>query len=143
MEPMTSRMRKIAKFEGLRTIDKPEQPQMRTGNCPKCGEDWRTHDYACKEPEQPITSKEEAEKVAQEYFKTTKQPNKELLIVKKIQSLMSEASERLDELDKNIQFLSCAKPLLVRQAHKDISQLIEAVDMFEKTTLYELQRQFE
>ncbi len=29
-----------------------EQPQMRTGNCPKCGEDWRTHDYTCKTTEQ-------------------------------------------------------------------------------------------
>lgn len=32
-----------------------EQYQMRTGNCPHCGEDWRTHDYSCKD-EQPNQS---------------------------------------------------------------------------------------
>lgn len=102
-------------FKGLRTINKPEQPMSRTG----------------------------AEKCAREYFKTTEQPNPNLLIVKKIQSLMSEASENLDELDKNIQFLSCDKPLIIRQAHEDITQLLENVDMFEKTTLYELQKALE
>ena len=34
----------------------PVEPQTRTGSCPKCGEDWRTHDYACKVTEQPPAS---------------------------------------------------------------------------------------
>jgi len=90
--------------------------QIRTGHCPNCGEDWRTHDYSCKD-------------------NIPEQPNTELLIVKMIQSLISAANRELSKLDE-LSMGSTKRKVLIRQASEDM-------DRFEKTTLYDLQKEFE
>jgi hypothetical protein len=89
-------------------------PQMRTGSCPNCGEDWRTHNYSCNS-------------------NTLEQPNKILMIIEEMEGLMSQVNDKLWEipletLDK--------RNLLIKQALEDI-------DIFQKTTLFELRKAFE
>ena len=62
------------------------------------------------------------------------QPNQE--IVKTIQSLMTVVNNNLEKLNESTKFLSCHRNSLVLKA-------LEEIDIFEKTTLFDLQRCFE
>ena len=66
----------------------------------------------------------------------TEQPNQELMIVKAIHSLISAVSRELGKLDEETQMLSCHRNRLILRA-------LEEIDLFEKTTLFELQKAFE
>ena len=85
----------------------------------------------------PIMSKEEAEKTAREYFKTTEQPN-HLMIIEEIEGLMTCVSNSIYKLDRQI--LTTAN---YQQPHKLIGQALEEIDIFQKTTLFELKKTFE
>jgi len=130
--------------------------------------------------EQPITSKAEAEKVAQEYFKVSEQPiktgvakyvdghpvpdqpkvkhkptcaslnhpyadctcgpdqpNQNAIIIKTIQELTHLISNDLNKM----MLIDMAVPANSKRVL--ISQAIEEIDMFEKTTLFDLQKAFE
>lgn len=64
------------------------------------------------------------------------QPNQNAMIVKTIQGLMSVINHNLEKLNTNTRMLSCHRNSLVLQALEDI-------DIFERTTLFELQKAFE
>ncbi len=66
----------------------------------------------------------------------TEQPNTNAMIVKTIQGLMSVINNELDKLNEETKYLSCHRNSLVLRA-------LEEIDVFEKTTLYELQKAFE
>lgn len=68
--------------------------------------------------------------------KIPEQPNKELMIVKTIQGLISAVNRELGELNESTKLLSCHRNSLILQALEDI-------DIFERTTLFELQKAFE
>ncbi len=62
------------------------------------------------------------------------QPN--LKIIDEIEGLVSQVNEKLDVLDRNTHMLPCQQPKL-------ISTALEEIDLFQKTTLFELRRTFE
>ena len=64
------------------------------------------------------------------------QPNQEIMIVKTIQSLMTVVNNNLEKLNESTKFLSCHRNSLVLKA-------LEAIDLFERTDLFELQKAFE
>ena len=68
--------------------------------------------------------------------KEIEQPNQELMIIKIIQDLMTVVNNNLSKLDEETQMLSCHRNVLVRRA-------LEEIDLFERTTLFDLQKAFE
>ena len=90
-----------------------------------------------KAEDQPLQeskmSLEEAEATAQEYFKTSEQPN--LKIILEIEWLISQVDENLYKLDKQA-IGSMKLKVLVRKA-------LEEIDLFQKTTSFELRKAFE
>ncbi len=66
----------------------------------------------------------------------TEQPNQNLMIIEEIEGLISQANEKLDILNRNTYMLPCQQPIL-------ISTALEEIDLFQKTTLFELRRAFE
>ncbi|HDY88653.1 MAG TPA: hypothetical protein ENH82_11165 [bacterium] len=62
-------------------------------------------------------------------------PNTNAMIVKTIQGLMTVVNNNLSKLDEETQMLSCHRNALVRKA-------LEEIDLFEKTTLFDLQKAF-
>ncbi len=77
----------------------------------------------------PETGVEKQENIDQHL----EQPNQ---IVKTIQSLMTVVNNNLEKLNESTKFLSCHRNSLVLKA-------LEEIDIFEKTTLYDLQKAFE
>lgn len=65
---------------------------------------------------------------------TTKQPNQNLTIISEIEELISQVNEKLEKLDDG-HYIS-TKMYLIKQA-------IEEIDLFQKTTLHELRKEFE
>jgi len=68
--------------------------------------------------------------------KPTEQPNQNLIMVKTIQIILSIVNDNLGKLNSNTFNLSCHRNPLVMRA-------LEEIDLFEKTTLFELQKAFE
>ena len=68
-------------------------------------------------------------------LETTEQPSQELMIVKTVESLLSVVNHNLGKLDK-LAAGSTKHKVLVRKA-------FEEIDLFEKTTLFDLQKAFE
>ena len=66
----------------------------------------------------------------------TEQPNTNAMIVKTIQGLMTCVTNELEQLNESTKFLSCHRNSLVLKA-------LEEIDLFERTTLFELQKAFE
>ncbi len=64
----------------------------------------------------------------------TEQPNQ--VIVRTIQSLMTVVNDNLEKLNESTKFLSCHRNSLVLKA-------LEAIDLFERTDLFDLQKAFE
>ncbi len=58
------------------------------------------------------------------------------MIIKTIQSLISVINNNLEKLSESTKFLSCHRNSLVLKA-------LEEIDIFEKTTLFDLQKAFE
>ena len=97
--------------------DKPEQSNQT--HCSNCGQDWKTHDYSC------VDNK-------------AGQPNQNLMIIiEEIEGLMSQVNEKLNKIDV---LLSQAQQ---SNAYTILSQSREEIDLFQKTTLFELRRAFE
>lgn len=71
----------------------------------------------------------------------TEQPNKELLIAKTIQGLISAVNRELGELS----LITASKYLEIdiKLRYSLITKALEEIDLFEKTTLFELQKAFE
>lgn len=67
---------------------------------------------------------------------TELQPNQNLMIITEIEGLMSQVNEKLDNMKENTWMLSCHRPKL-------ISQALEEIDLFQKTTLFDLRKAFE
>ena len=67
--------------------------------------------------------------------KNIEQPNKELMIIKTIQGLISQVNEKLGELDKITAPATKCKTL--------IGQALDDMDIFQRTKLAELQKAFE
>ena len=63
------------------------------------------------------------------------QPNQNLMIIEEIGGLMSQVNEKLDILSRNT-FMLCQQPMLISVALKEI-------DLFQKTTLFDLRKAFE
>jgi len=87
--------------------------------------------------EQPMTKKE-AEKCAQEYF-TVEQPNTNAMIIKTIRGLMTCVNNELEKLREGI--IDQVPGDSVRKTR--VLQALEEIDMFEKNTLFKLQKAFE
>ncbi len=75
-------------------------------------------------------TREESQESADQH---PEQPNQ---IVKTIQSLMTVVNNNLEKLNESTKFLSCHRNSLVSKA-------LEEIDIFEKTTLFDLQKEFE
>ncbi|MCK5016940.1 MAG: hypothetical protein KAS32_07690 [Candidatus Peribacteraceae bacterium] len=65
------------------------------------------------------------------------QPNQNLMIITEIEGLMSEVNERLDEIIITDKIPGDS----VRKLRK--SQALEEIDLFQKTTLFDLRKDFE
>ncbi len=136
----------------LRTIDKPKPNCKTCGNadesCKTIERKYRNEDYPCDkyEPASVPRATEEKNtldikpetgvKNSKDVGQPLEQPNPELMIVKTIQGLMSTTNNQLDKLNELTKLLSCHRNSLVRKA-------LEEINLFEKTTLFELQRSFE
>ena len=88
----------------------------------------------------PLTT-QETQKVAGQHLQESlcretepEQPNQ--IIVKTIQSLMTVVNNNLEKLNESTKFLSCHRNSLVLKA-------LEAIDLFERTDLFDLQKAFE
>lgn len=72
------------------------------------------------------------------------EPNKNLMIIEKIEGSMNEANESLESLENNLlnrdQSAQKKPPYIRKQA---IDKALEEIDLFQKTTLFELRRAFE
>ena len=66
------------------------------------------------------------------------QPNQNLMIITEIEGLMSQVNEKVFELQKMIY-----KGDKANQRYELISQALEEIDLFQKTTLFELRKAFE
>lgn len=66
--------------------------------------------------------------------KKIEQPNHNLMIITEIEGLMSQVNEKLEKLEV-WHYVTKQKPLR--------SQALEEIDIFQKTTLFELRRSFE
>ncbi len=140
-------------FEGLRTIDKLEQqPQTRTGSClflPNCGKPtgWKPCPSLSEQPNQQIDT------VHHKFDSTCnclgcmpmgatnlipEQPN--LKIIEEIEGLISQVNDKLDILDRKWA-VEVSENKFKRMTR--ISQALEDIDIFQKTTLVELRRAFE
>ena len=64
------------------------------------------------------------------------QPNKNLMIIEEIEGLISQADDKLGELNMLITMDDSKQS-------KQISQTLEEIDLFQKTTLFELRKTFE
>ena len=69
--------------------------------------------------------------------KCTEQPNKNLMIITEIEGLMSQVNEKIHKLTFSHNTSDIAKKQTLW------SQAIEEIDLFQKTTLFELRRAFE
>ena len=70
--------------------------------------------------------------------KQFEQPNKDLMIIEEIEGLMSQVNEKVFELQKMIY-----KGDSANKRYELISQALEEIDLFQKTTLFELRKAFE
>ena len=64
----------------------------------------------------------------------TEQPNQNLMIIKEIGGLLSQVNDKLYKLPET-KIMKCQLTLR--------GKALEEIDLFEKTTLYELQKEFE
>ena len=107
-----------------KTEDAEEQPQIRTGNCPNCGNPQRKDRRGwpiqyCGKPCPPLKAE---------------QPNQDLMIITEIEGLVSQVNEKLERLHE---------PTYDKKTYNLISQALEEIDLFQKTTLFELRKAFE
>ena len=61
------------------------------------------------------------------------QPNKNLMIIEEIEGLMSQVNEKIDGLRNDKNFMQ----------QTEVSLALEEIDLFQKTTLFELRKAFE
>lgn len=116
------------------SASEPEQPNCKTcGNadesCKTIKRKYRSEDYPCDKYEPARATTLAETKV--ENSQPLEEPNPELMIVKTIQGLMCQVNSKFNEL--------CATDERKALLHK----ALEEIDLFEKTTLYELQKAFE
>ena len=116
---MSSRMRKI---DSIITEQLPGRQHAKDCEC----------DYCLKQPAEDLRGLAEVVKKAWPF----EQPNIEIMLVKTIQSLMTVVNDNLEKLNEATKFLSCHRNSLVLQA-------LEEIDLFQRTTLYELRKEFE
>ena len=73
------------------------------------------------------------------------QPNKDLMIIEEIEGLMSQVNEKVNKLNEDNK-LSVFNPQTLSQQRNIIiiiSTALEEIDLFQKTTLFELRKTFE
>ena len=68
--------------------------------------------------------------------KCTEQPNQNLMIIEEIEGLMSQVNDKLYKL-------SGGQPVLMKCTVTITSRALEEIDLFQRTTLFELRKAFE